>query len=97
MTVTSSYEVKKSETDLIKIMSTKVNSTMFAAMILAHMEDTSKGDGLEEVCNEIGKVQRLAKANGKSDHSSDNSGKETQLNSAEGRGTFKGICGNCKP
>ena len=94
--VTSNYEVKKTETELIKIMSTKVNSTMFAAMILTHMEDTTNPDDLEELCNEIGKIQRLAKANGKSDRSNDAGGKETQLNSAEGGGTFKGICGNCK-
>ena len=37
--VTSNYEVKKSDTDLIKIMSTKVTSAMYAAMILSHMED----------------------------------------------------------
>ncbi len=36
------------------------------------------------------------KTSGKLDRSSDNGGKETQLNSAEGGGTFKGICGNCK-
>ena len=94
--VTSRYEVKKSDTELIKIMSTKVNSATFAAMILAHMEDTTNPDDLEELCSEIGKIQRLAKTTGKSDRSNDAGGKETQLNSAEGGGTFKGICGNCK-
>ncbi len=94
--VTSNYEVEKTETELIKIMSTKVNSTMFAAMIISHMEDAANHDDLEELCNEIGKIKRLAKANGKSDCSNDADGKETQLNSAEGGGMFKGICRTCK-
>ncbi len=84
------------ETDLIKIMLTKVNSTMCVAMILDHMENPDEPGDIEELCNNIGKIQHLAKANGKSDRSNDNGGKETQLNSAEGGGTFKGICGNCK-
>ncbi len=96
MGVTSNYEVKKLETDLIKIMSTKVISTMFAAMILDHGENTNEPDDLEELYNDIRKIQRLAKANGKSDRSNDNGGKETQLNSAKFGGTFNGICGKCK-
>ena len=94
--VMANYEVNKTETELIKIMSTKVNSTMFSAMILAHMEDTTKADDLEDLCNEIGKIQRLAKSNGKSGRNNDSGGKETQLNSTESKGNFKGICGNCK-
>ncbi len=31
----------------------------------------SKGDDLKELCNKIGTIQRLAKANGKSDRSND--------------------------
>ena len=96
MVATSCYEVKKSDTDLIKIMSKKVNSTMFVAMILNHMEHPTDPDDLKELCNDIAKIQHLAKDIGKSDRSNDNGGKETQLNSAEGGGTFKGICGNCK-
>ncbi len=69
---------------------------MFAAMILYHMENQAYPDDLEELCNDIGKIQRLSKVNGKSDRSSDNGGKETQLNSAEDGETFKGICGNYK-
>ena len=94
--VTSRYKVKKTDTGLIKIMSTKMNSTMFAAMILSQMEDSDNADDLEELCNKIGKIQHLAKVNGKSDQSNDNGGKETQLNITEGGGTFKGIFGNCK-
>ncbi len=60
------------------------------------MEGTNSQDDLEELCSEIGKIQRLTKSNGKSDRSNDADGKETQLNSAEGGGTFKGICGNCR-
>ncbi len=52
--VTSRYEVKKTDTDLIKIMLTKVTSVMFAAMILDHMENPNESDDLEELCNEIG-------------------------------------------
>ncbi len=55
----SRYKIKKTDTDLIKIMSTKVNSTMFAAMILTHMEDTANNDDLEELCSEV----RLERSN----------------------------------
>ena len=96
MNVTSNYELRKLDTELIKIMSTKVNSTMFTSMILTHMEDATVTDDLEELCNEIGKIQRLAKSTGKTDRGNDSGGKETQLSSAEGGGTFKGICGKCK-
>ena len=93
--VTSNYEVGKTDTELIKIMSTKVNSTMFTSMILKHMEDITVVDDLEELCTEIGKIQRLAKSTGRADRN-EGGGKETQLSSAEGGGTFKGICGRCK-
>ena len=56
------------------------------------MDDTSPDD-LEKLCNDIAKLQRLARSTGKSNR--DNGGKETNLASAEGGGTFKGICGNC--
>ena len=42
--VTSNYEVRKSDTELIKIMSTKVNSTMFTSMIPTHTEDATVTD-----------------------------------------------------
>ena len=56
MVVTSSCDVKKSGTDLIKTMLTKVSSIVFAAMILNHMENPNEPDDLEELCNEIGKI-----------------------------------------
>ncbi len=87
--MTSSFEVKKTDTDLIKIMLTKVDSIVFVAMILDHMENPNEPDDLKELRNEIGKIQ-------KSDCSSNDGEKETQLNSAEGGGIFKGICGNYK-
>ena len=90
--VTSRYEVTKSDTDLIKIMSTKVASTVFADKILMHLDNTGPDD-LKMLCNDIAKIQRLARATGKLNR--DNGGKETNLASAEGGGTFKGICGNC--
>ncbi len=65
-------------------------------MIRDHMGHPTNTDDLKELCNDIGCIQRLVKANCKSDRSSDNGGEKTQLNSAEGRGTFKGICGNYK-
>ncbi len=77
--VTSNYEVKKTDTELIKIMLTKVNSTMFEVMILTYIEDITNADDLEELCNEIGKIRRLTKANGKSDRSNNAGRKETQL------------------
>ena len=60
------------------------------------MEDAGKADDLKEQYNDIGKIQYIAKMNGKSDQGNDNGGKETQLNSTEDRGTFRGICRNCK-
>ena len=90
--VISRYEVTKSDTDLIKIMSTKVQSTVFADKILMHMDNTSLDD-LETLCNDIAKIQRLARLTGKLNR--DNGGKETNLASAKGGGTFRGICGNC--
>ena len=42
--VTSRYKVMKSDTDLIKIMSTKVQSTVFAYKILTHLDNTDPDD-----------------------------------------------------
>ncbi len=75
--VTSRYEVKKLETDLINIMSTKVNITVFMTMILKHMEDVGNVDNLKELCNAIRKIQRLTKMTGKLDQGNINGGKET--------------------
>jgi hypothetical protein len=90
--VTSRYKVTKSDTRLIKIMSTKVQSTVFADKILTHLDDTDPDD-LKKLCNDITKIQHLVQSTGKSNR--DNGGKETNLASAEGGGTFKGICGHC--
>ena len=53
--VTSRYEMSKSDTDLIKIMSTKVQSTVFADKILMHLDDGNPDD-LEKLCNDIAKI-----------------------------------------
>ena len=90
--VTSRYEVTKLDTDLIKIMSTKVQSTVFEDKILMHLDSTNPDD-LEQLCNNIAKIQRLAWLTGKSNR--DDGGKETTLASTKGGGTFKGICGHC--
>ena len=82
----------KSDTDLIKIMSTKVNITVFADKILMHLDDGNQND-LEKLCNDIAKIQRLARSTGKSRN--ENGGKETNLARGEGGGTFKGICARC--
>ena len=82
----------KSDTDLIKIMSTKVNSTVFVDNICMHLDD-GNADDLEKLCNNIAKIQCLARSTGKS--SKENGGKETNLESADGEGIFKGICGHC--
>ncbi len=42
---------------------------MFAAMILDHMENTIEPDDLEELCNDIRKIQRLVKVNEKLEQS----------------------------
>ena len=93
MAVTARYEVTKLDTDLIKIMSMKVQSTVFVDKILNHLDDSNNPDNLEKICNDIAKIQRLEKSTGKP--SQEGGGKETNLASAEGGGMFKGICGHC--
>ncbi len=56
--VTARYEVTKSDTDLIKIMFTKVQSTVFADKILSHL-DRNDPDDLEKICNGIAKIHCL--------------------------------------
>ena len=92
MAVTARYEVTKSDTDLIKIMSTKVKRRLCADKILSHLDSTNPDD-LEKICNDIAKIQRLAKSMGKP--SQEGCRKETNLASAEGGELFKGICGHC--
>lgn len=90
--VLARFDVTKSDTDLIKIMAKKVNSQVYASEILKHLSDTSNPDDLENMCEEIAKIQRLTKKGGNS-HGKE---KEVQLASAEGgKGSFKGICGHC--
>ena len=92
--VMARFDVVKSDTDLIKIMAKKVNSSVYANEILKHLGDASQADDLETMCEEISKIQRLTKANGGNSRGKD---KEVQLTSAEGgKGDFKGICGHCK-
>ena len=65
MAVTARYEATKLDTGLIKIMSTKVNSIVFVDKILMHL-DNSNADDLETLCNDIAKIQCLARSTGKS-------------------------------
>ncbi len=48
------------------------------------------------LCSKINKTQRLTKAKGGTGNNTKKSKKEVQLAHADGKGTFKGVCGNCK-
>ena len=51
--VMARYEVDKSDMDLIKIMAKKVNSPMYAKMVIEHLNQTATQHDLEELCGEI--------------------------------------------
>ena len=81
VTVTARHEMTKSDTDLIKIMSTKVQSTVFADKILRHLDSAVVPNDLENICNDIAKIQRLERSMGK--QSQDGGEKKTNLASAK--------------
>ena len=89
------YEVDKSDTDLTKIMANKVNSSMYANMVIEHLNQDATHHDFEELCGKISEIQRLTKvtgANSGAKHS--NQEKEVQLTSTDGK-KFQGVCGHC--
>ena len=64
VTVIARYEVTKTETELVKIMTKKANSLMYTKMVIEHLNLTATSHDLEEICQEISEVQRLTKATG---------------------------------
>ncbi len=95
--VQARFEVTKTEMDLVKVMAKKVTNETYAKMIVDHLDAhaTTPCD-LEELCDKISKIQRLTKAKGGSGENKKKNEKEVQLAAADGKGTFKGVCGNCK-
>ena len=91
--VCSRYDVSKTETDLVKQLAKKVTSSVYAKMIIDHLDNGAVNHSLEKICEDIRKIQRLTKANGTSQKPK---GKEVQLANADvAAGSFKGICGYC--
>ena len=66
VTVMARYEVDKSGTDHIEIMAKKVNSSMYAKMVIKHLNKDATHHDLEELCGKISEIQRLKKATGAS-------------------------------
>ena len=95
--VQARFEVTKTEMDLVKVMAKKVTNETYAKMIVDHLDAhaTTPCD-LEDLCDKISKIQRLTKAKGGSGENKKKNEKEVQLAAADGKGTFKGVCGNCK-
>ena len=92
--VCARYEVKKSQTDLVKLLAKRVTSSVYAKMIIDHLNQGSTHHSLERICADIKEIQRLTKANGLGPAKP--KGKEVQLVGAEAsEGDFKGVCGWC--
>lgn len=89
--VLAKYNVQKSETEVIKVMAKKVQNSTFAKTIIEHL-NSADDDNLEELCNEIGAVQRLTRATGSDPQK--NTGKEVSLASTSG--DFAGRCNRCR-
>ena len=88
------YEVDKSDTDIVQIMAKKVNSSMYAKMVIKHLNQTVTQHDLEELCGEISEIQRLTKATGASlGAKHNNQEKEVQLTSIDGK-RLQGMCGH---
>ena len=62
--VCSRYECTMSETALIKLLASKVESQVFVSMILKHLAQNPNQHNFEELCDEITEIQRLSKTNG---------------------------------
>ena len=55
--VMARYEIdKKSETELINIMATKVNSLMYAKMVIEHLNQDATHHNFEELCGKISEI-----------------------------------------
>ena len=96
VTVIARYKVTKIKTELIKIMAKKVSSSMYAKIVIKHLNKTSTSHYSEEICREISEMQRLKKAtrpgsNNGGQHN--NKEKVVQLISTDGY-RFQGVCGH---
>ena len=49
-TVIARYEVTKTETELVKIMTKKANSLIYTKMVIEHLNPTATSLNLEEIC-----------------------------------------------
>ena len=97
VSVQAKYNVEKTEIELIKLMAKKVTNETYAKMIVDHLDGHSSTPcDLEVICSKINKIQRLTKAKGGTSNNKRKDEKEVQLAYADGKGTFKGVCGNCK-
>ena len=78
-------------------MAKKVTNEMYAKMIVDHLDAQSTTPcDFEVLCSKINKIQRLTKAKSGAGNNKKKGEKEVQLAHADGKGTFKGACGNCK-
>ena len=56
VTVMARYKVEESDTDLIKIMAKKVNSSMYVKMVIKHLNQDATQHNLEELCGKISEI-----------------------------------------
>ena len=93
--VIASYNVKKTDTELIKLMAKKVLDTMFAKLIIEYLNQSS-GIDFKTICEKINEIQRLTKATGANKQAPRHNthGKEVQLANTDRK--FLGVCGNCQ-
>ncbi len=97
VTVQARYNVVKTEVKLIKLMTKKVTTDTYAKMIVDHLDAHSSTQcDLEVLCSKINKIQCLTKAKRGTGYNKKKGKKEVQLAHANGKETFKGVCGNCK-
>ena len=54
--VCARYEVKKSQTDLVKLLAKKVTSSVYAKMIIDHLHQGSTQHSLEQICTSIKEI-----------------------------------------
>ena len=83
------YEVMKTDHKLCMLMVQKNHDTSYAQLILDELKSDSPD--FNKLCNSVSDIQRLARS-GNNGHTSY---KEVHLSSVDGKGTFKGKCGNC--
>ena len=84
VSVLARYNLKMSETDLIKFLAERIKDNSYAKMIIDHLKQPKINHSLEELCTEIAEVQWLSKAF--SANSSNSKGqKEVSLTNAESK------------